>query len=160
MRNLFWIALACLLTVSNFATADAKDGRARKVKLPAYSRSAAYTIQTVSVRTGCFSPRLEGILAHIAVKTGQRPLVTSGHRPRAHRRGSLHRLCQAADIRVPGVSESRIIAAARSAPGIGGIGRYCNGIIHVDTGPRRQWVHCGRGRGGILSARRRTARRA
>ncbi|MEK1930989.1 MAG: D-Ala-D-Ala carboxypeptidase family metallohydrolase [Pararhizobium sp.] len=160
MRNLLWIALACLLTVSNFATADAKDGRARKVTLPAYSRSTAYAIQTVSVRTACFSPRLVGILAHIALKTGQRPLVTSGHRPRAHRAGSLHRLCQAADIRVPGVSESRILAAARTAPGIGGIGRYCNGIVHVDTGPRRQWVHCGRARGGILSARRRTARRA
>ncbi|CAN7238749.1 YcbK family protein [Pararhizobium sp. LjRoot238] len=160
MRDILWIALACLLTVSNVATADAKDGRARKVKLPAYGRSTAYTAQTVSVRTGCFSPRLEGILAHIAMKIGQRPLVTSGHRPRAYRRGSLHRLCQAADIRVPGVSESRIIAAARTAPGIGGIGRYCNGIVHVDTGPRRQWVHCGRGKGGLLALKRRSARRA
>lgn len=161
MRNLFWIALACLLTVSSFATADDKDARARKAKLPAYSRSAAYTTQTVSVRTGCFSRRLEGILAHIARKTGQRPLVTSGHRPRAHRRGSLHRLCQAADIRVPGVAESRILAAARTAPGIGGIGRYCNGIVHVDTGPRRQWAHCGRrGKGGLQALKRRSAHRA
>ncbi|MCV9962430.1 DUF882 domain-containing protein [Pararhizobium sp. BT-229] len=158
MRNIFTIALACLLTVSTLATAYAKDGRPRKVKLPAYSRSTAYTVQTVSVRTGCFSPKLEGILAHIAMKTGRRPLVTSGHRPHASRRGSLHRNCQAADIRMPGVPESRIIAAAKSAPGIGGIGRYCNGIIHVDIGPRRQWVHCGRSRGGIL-AKRRSARR-
>jgi uncharacterized protein YcbK (DUF882 family) len=61
---------------------------------------------------------------------------------------------------VPGVSESTIIAAAKTAPGIGGIGRYCNGIVHVDIGPRRQWTYCGKSGGGILSAKRRSARRA
>lgn len=159
MRSLFSIALACLLTLSFFTPADARDGKRRKVRLAVHSMSAAYTLQTVSVRANCFSSRLQGILAHIAAKTGQRPLVTSGHRPRSGRSGSMHRSCQAADIRVPGVPESRIIAAAKSAPGIGGIGRYCNGIIHVDTGARRQWVHCGKG-GGILSARRRMGPRA
>ena len=96
MRNFLSLALACLLAVSNFAIAEAKDERPRKVRLPVHSRTTAYAVQTVSVRTGCFSPRLEGILAHIAVKTGRRPLVTSGHRPRSHRSGSMHRLCQAA----------------------------------------------------------------
>jgi hypothetical protein len=160
MRILISLALACLLAVSNFAIAGAKDERPRKVKLPMHSRTIAYAVQTVSVRTGCFSSRLEGILAHIAMKTGRRPLVTSGHRPRAHRPGSMHRFCQAADIRVPGVSESRILAAARTAPGIGGIGRYCNGIVHVDTGPRRQWAHCGKSKRHFLSAKRRSGKRA
>lgn len=160
MRNIFSIALSCLLTLTFFTAGEAKDEKRRKVKLPTHSISLAYSVQTVSVRTGCFSPRLEGILAHIAARTGQRPLVTSGHRPRASRSGSLHRTCQAADIRVPGVSERLIIAAALSAPGIGGVGRYCNGIIHVDTGARRNWAYCGKGSGGILSARRRTGRRA
>jgi len=159
MRKIVSIALSCLMAISTFAAAEAGDGRQRKAKLPTYHRTTAYAVQTVSVRTGCFSPQLEGILAHIAMKTGRRPLVTSGHRPRAHRTGSLHRHCQAADIRVPGVPESKIIAAARTAPGIGGIGRYCNGIVHVDIGPRRQWVYCGKSRGGILSAKRRSARR-
>ncbi|OBZ97216.1 peptidase M15 [Pararhizobium polonicum] len=159
MRTVFSIALACLLAAAFLPTADAKD-RQRKVKLPVHRMTAAYSVQTVSVATECFSPKLEGILAHIAAKTGRRPLVTSGHRPRAHRAGSLHRRCQAADIRVPGVSESTIIAAAKTAPGIGGIGRYCNGIIHVDIGPRRQWTYCGKSGGGILSAKRRSARRA
>ncbi|WP_455273159.1 YcbK family protein [Rhizobium herbae] len=160
MRNLLLLTLACLLIVSSFAAAEAKDDRPRKAKLPVHSRTTAYAVQTVSVRTGCFSARLEGILAHIAMKTGHRPLVTSGHRPRAHRARSMHRFCQAADIRVPGVSERKILAAARTAPGIGGIGRYCNGIVHVDTGPRRQWAHCGKSKRHFLSAKRRSGKRA
>jgi uncharacterized protein YcbK (DUF882 family) len=48
----------------------------------------------------------------------------------------------AADIRVPGVSVNRIVAAARTAPHIGGIGTYCNGLVHVDVGPKRRWRHC------------------
>jgi uncharacterized protein YcbK (DUF882 family) len=54
----------------------------------------------------------------------------------------MHRHCLAADIRVPGIKDSTVIAIARSAPGIGGIGRYCNGIVHVDVGPRREWTDC------------------
>ena len=142
MRHVFSTALACLIALSTAAGADARDFRKRTVQLPKHSLSTAYTVQTVSVRTGCFSPRLDNILAHIAARTGHRPLVTSGYRPHAHRTGSQHRTCQAADIRVPGVSERTILAAARSAPGIGGIGRYCNGIVHVDTGPKRTWVDC------------------
>ena len=159
MRTLTLLALALLLTLSGITSALAADGKPKKVKLPTYTRSTAYSVQTVSVETECFSNRLEGILAHIAAKTGRRPLVTSGHRPRAHRTGSMHRLCQAADIRVPGISERSILAAARTAPGIGGIGRYCNGIVHVDTGPKRQWTHCGK-KGGILSAKRRGGKRS
>jgi uncharacterized protein YcbK (DUF882 family) len=157
MRCVFSIALACLMTASFITVAEAKDEKRRK--LPDHDVTLGYAVQTVSVRTGCFSPKLEAILSHIAAETGKRPMVTSGHRPRASRRGSLHRSCQAADIRVPGVSERSIIAAALSAPGIGGVGRYCNGIVHVDTGARRNWTYCGK-KGGILSARKRSGKRA
>lgn len=134
-------AIACLFALS--------------ISMPAYAQSAsglrglsgekghkAFTIQRASVRTGCFDAQLKAILRHIAKKTGRTPIVTSGYRPHAHRRHSEHRTCDAADIRVPGTSDKAIVAAARTAPGIGGIGRYCNGIIHVDTGDRRQWVDC------------------
>lgn len=159
MRPIFSIALTCLLTLSFFTSGEARERR-RKARLPTHDISLAYATQTVSVRTGCFSPRLQSILAHIAARTGHRPLVTSGHRPQASRRGSLHRTCQAADIRVPGVSERSIIAAALSAPGIGGVGRYCNGIIHVDTGSRRNWAYCGRSKSHILNVRHRLGRRS
>lgn len=54
----------------------------------------------------------------------------------------MHHGCMAADIRVPGASYRSIIAAARSAPGLGGLGTYCNGIVHVDIGPKRRWNYC------------------
>ena len=107
--------------------------------------SRSYMLQTVGVQASCFPEKLRNILSHIAAETHREPIVTSGLR--AHgRTGSLHRRCLAADIRVPGASYSAIIAAAVSAPDIGGVGTYCNGIFHVDLGPKRFWNYCSRGR--------------
>lgn len=142
MRIVLRVALASLLSLSLSGIAEAGDNRKRRGNLFKHDYSAAYTLQRVSVRTGCFPEKLKAILAHIAIQTGKRPMVTSGHRPKSGR--SQHSRCYAADIRVPGVSEKRILRAAASAPGIGGIGRYCNGIVHVDIGPKRRWAHCGR----------------
>jgi hypothetical protein len=141
MRTILLVALASLVTFSFAATAEAQSSQKRRGNLFKHDYSAAYTLQRVSVRASCFPTKLRAILAHIAAKTGRKPVVTSGHRPRAGR--SQHSHCYAADIRVPGVPERTILAAARSAPGIGGIGRYCNGIVHVDIGPKRAWAHCG-----------------
>lgn len=141
------------LTFSATAEAADKGGKKRSSSF-SHDYSAYYTVQRVSVRTGCFPDRLEAILAHIAKKTGQKPVVTSGHRPRSGK--SQHSRCFAADIRVPGVSEKTILAAAASAPGIGGIGRYCNGIVHVDVGPKRTWAHCGKGSLAGLKKKRRS----
>lgn len=105
------------------------------------TRSFAYQVQRESVQDDCMPPSLVRILAHIRAETGVKPVLTSGHRSHG-RRNSQHRACRAADIRVPGVRDSAVIAAARRAPGIGGIGRYCNGIIHVDVGPSREWTYC------------------
>ena len=142
MRNFFRVALAALLALSLTGIAEAGSNQKRRGNLFKHDYSAAYTVQRVSVRTACFPTKLKAILAHIATQTGKKPMVTSGHRPKSGR--SQHSHCYAADIRVPGVSEKRILAAAASAPGIGGIGRYCNGIVHVDIGPQRRWAHCGR----------------
>ncbi len=140
MRRLFCVALASVMTLSSAVAAETTGAKKRRGNLFTHDYSAAYTVQRVSVKTECFPEKLEAILAHIAAKTGRKPVVTSGHRPRAGR--SQHSNCLAADIRVPGVSDKTIIAAASTAPGIGGIGRYCNGIIHVDVGPKRRWVYC------------------
>jgi hypothetical protein len=107
--------------------------------------SRSYILQTAGVQAACFPEKLRNILSHIAAETRREPIVTSGLR--AHgRAGSLHRRCMAADIRVPGVSYRAVIAAVASAPGIGGIGTYCNGIVHVDLGPKRFWNYCSHGR--------------
>lgn len=142
MRISYRVALACLLTLSLNTAALAGNREERRVTKLKHDYTAAYTLQRVSVRANCFPPELRRILAHIATKTGRKPVITSGHRP--HAGGSQHSHCYAADIRVPGVSEKRVLAAAASAPGIGGIGRYCNGLVHVDIGPKRTWRHCGR----------------
>jgi uncharacterized protein YcbK (DUF882 family) len=142
MRIIFRVALTCLVALGFNVNAEAGESQKRRGNIFRHDYTAFYTVQRVSVRTNCFPEKLGAILAHIAKQTGRKPMVTSGHRPRSGR--SQHSHCYAADIRVPGVSERSILAAASSAPGIGGIGRYCNGIIHVDIGPKRRWVHCGR----------------
>lgn len=146
MRILFRVALTCLLALGLNVTAEAGEIQKRRSSSFKHDYSAYYTVQRISVRTSCFPEKLGAILAHIAQKTGHKPMVTSGHRP--HSGTSQHSHCYAADIRVPGVSERTILAAAASAPGIGGIGRYCNGIVHVDVGPQRQWAYCGRRKRG------------
>jgi uncharacterized protein YcbK (DUF882 family) len=142
MHPAFSIALAGLFSLSSLNGATAQNVRKLSIGPLKKNETLAYSLQTVSVRAGCFPPRLRGILTYIADKTGRRPLVTSGLRAHSGRSHSQHRNCAAADIRVPGVSEKTIIAIAAQAPGIGGIGRYCNGIIHVDVGPKRRWTHC------------------
>lgn len=141
MRIIFRVALFCLLTLGLNVAAEAGENQNRRSTSFKHDYSAFFTVQRISVRTSCFPEKLGAILAHIARATGHKPMVTSGHRP--HSGGSQHSHCYAADIRVPGVSERAILAAAASAPGIGGIGRYCNGIVHVDVGPKRQWAYCG-----------------
>jgi hypothetical protein len=146
MRILFRVALTCLLALGLNVTAEAGESHKRRSTSFKHDYSAFFTVQRISVRTSCFPEKLGAILAHIAQKTGHKPMVTSGHRPHSGR--SQHSHCYAADIRVPGVSERAILVAAASAPGIGGIGRYCNGIVHVDVGPKRQWAYCGRRKRG------------
>ena len=143
MRNACCMALASLFALSSILTQDAQAGSKRKTYFyPGKARLIlAYAPQTGSVKSSCFPARLRAILAHIAQQTGHRPIITSGHRF-GGRRHSMHHNCMAADIRVPGVSYRSIVAAERSAPGLGGLGSYCNGIVHVDIGPRRRWFYC------------------
>ncbi|WP_159946152.1 DUF882 domain-containing protein [Rhizobium sp. 18065] len=140
MRVFSCLVFGCILTFTLHSTASAVDAKKRHFFMPKNDYSNTYTLQRISVRASCFPTKLRAILAHIARQTGGQPMVTSGHRPRSGR--SQHSRCYAADIRVPGVPERKILAAAASAPGIGGIGRYCNGMVHVDIGPKRRWVHC------------------
>ncbi|WHO73157.1 D-Ala-D-Ala carboxypeptidase family metallohydrolase [Rhizobium sp. BT03] len=142
MQTASLLAMAGLFALQSATSAVGQDSKRPVIHLPKQEARPAYTVQTVSVRTGCFPARLQAVLSHIAAKTGRRPMITSGLRSHPRRHGSLHGKCLAADIRMPGLSERTIVAAAKSAPGIGGIGTYCNGIVHVDVGPQRRWVDC------------------
>ncbi len=156
MRTVIRVMLACLMTLTTQVDVNAGETRKNRTTTLKHDYTAAYTLQRISVRASCFPKSLRVILAHIARQTGRRLIITSGHRPRSGR--SQHRHCHAADFRIPGVSEKRILLAAASAPGIGGIGRYCNGLVHVDIGPKRRWAHCGRGggKGSLANLRPRT----
>ena len=146
MRIIYRVALACLMTAGLAIPTQAAEAGKQRTTSFSHDYSAYYTVQRISVRTSCFPEKLGAVLAHIARETGHKPIVTSGHRP--HSGDSQHSHCYAADIRVPGVSEKAVLAAAADAPGVGGIGRYCNGIVHVDVGPKRTWNYCGKGRKG------------
>lgn len=142
MINACSVALAGLFALSFYESGQAQTNKKPNLNFLLHRSPQSYTVQTVSVRASCFPSQLRDILSYIARQTGRSPIVTSGFRPHPSHRGSLHRSCMAADIRVPGVSDRAVIAAAESAPGIGGIGNYCNGIIHVDVGPKRRWHDC------------------
>lgn len=87
----------------------------------------------------CLPESMKGILDKVAARYGS-VKVTSTWRPawRA-RRNSYHRRCEAMDFRVPGVRPRIVLDYARDLPNAGGNKVYWNGLIHIDTGPRRAW---------------------
>jgi uncharacterized protein YcbK (DUF882 family) len=108
----------------------------------------AFVSQTPRVQMDCFPRDLQIVLRDLADKFGKPVIVTSGHRNnRATLKGSRHRTCTAADIKIPGVRPSELAKAARELPITGGVGTYCGrsaSIVHVDVGPVRNWrYYCG-----------------
>ncbi len=89
--------------------------------------------------TDCLPKTLKTVLERVAQRYGA-VKVTSTWRPawRA-RRNSYHRRCEAMDFRVPGVKPRLVLEWVRAMEDVGGHHVYWNGLIHVDTGPRRPW---------------------
>ncbi|MGO8411515.1 peptidase M15A, partial [Rhizobium ruizarguesonis] len=81
MQNATLLAMAGLFALQSATGAVGKDMKRHGVHLPKHEARLAYTVQTVSVRAGCFPGRLRAVLSYIAAKTGRRPVITSGHRP-------------------------------------------------------------------------------
>lgn len=89
------------------------------------------------VQTSCFPETLRRALDQIATHFNSEVLVTSGKRDRG-RRGSLHRSCKAADIRVVGVSPGEVARVARGIPGVNGVGTYRRvALTHIDVRAER-----------------------
>lgn len=87
----------------------------------------------------CLPPRLKAILNKVVEKYGAVKVTSTFRPPLRARRGSYHRRCEAMDFRVPGVRPRSVIEWARALPEVGGHKVYWNGILHIDTGPRRPW---------------------
>ncbi len=85
------------------------------------------------VKADCFPEDLKRAMNVIAERFKSEVMVISGYRGNG-RRGSLHRSCRAADIRVPGVAPSVLAAYAKTVPGINGVGQYRRTtLIHIDV---------------------------
>ena len=98
-----------------------------KTNGPGFFAAYAYT------QVECFPQELKTALNTIAAHYNKPVEVASGNRPNG-RRGSMHRHCMAADIRIEGVEPMAIATYAKTVPGINGVGSYRNtDLIHVDV---------------------------
>lgn len=89
--------------------------------------------------TACLPHRLKLILAKISDKYGAVKVTSTWRPPWRARRGSYHKRCEAMDFRVPGMRPRSVMEWVRALPDVGGHKVYWNGILHIDTGPRRPW---------------------
>ncbi len=87
----------------------------------------------------CLPQSLKDILVKIAAKFGAVKVTSTWRPPWRARRGSYHKRCEAMDFRVPGIRPRVVLDYARSLQEVGGNKVYWNGLIHIDTGPRRPW---------------------
>ncbi len=127
---------------------DAPEGLMRLASLPGMTRTApnGLVLQTPKVDVACMRPELVRMIKTVETHYGRSAIVTSGFRPAKHnskiggRSGSLHTVCAAADIQIPGVSKWELAAYLRSRPDRGGVGTYCHTeSVHLDIGKARDW---------------------
>jgi uncharacterized protein YcbK (DUF882 family) len=139
------------------------SGLLQKASLPGMTRVApnGVHVQNASVEVSCFKPNLLNVIKTVETHFGKPVVVTSGYRDPEHNRmvggaeESMHKSCDAADIKIDGVSKWDIASYIRSLPGRGGVGTYCHtDSVHLDTGNNRDWNWgCGARRGSPPSAR-------
>lgn len=114
----------------------AEKQAAEKPKGPGFYAAYAYT------RVDCFPESLKTALDQIAIHYKKPVEVASGFRPNG-RRGSMHRHCMAADIRIEGVEPMALATYAKTVPNINGVGTYRRtDLIHVDVRQEQfAWRH-------------------
>ncbi|SJZ50100.1 YcbK family protein [Consotaella salsifontis] len=103
-------------------------------------------VQREDVETSCFPAKLVSMVRAVEQHFGQKAVITSGYRSPSHNRAvngakkSMHMLCQAADIQVPGANSRAVAEFVRALPGRGGVGTYCHTTaVHIDIGRQRDW---------------------
>lgn len=138
-------------------------GLLHKVALPGLTRTApnGLHVQNDEIQVGCFKPDLVRMIKSAENHFGRPVVVTSGYRDPSHNRlvggadESFHKSCDAADLKVEGVSKWELASYLRSLPGRGGVGTYCHTeSVHLDTGSQRDWNWGCRGPGASETAER------
>jgi zinc D-Ala-D-Ala carboxypeptidase len=138
--RLIVMALACVALLAGCATAP------RNLYAP-YKQSFGMFVAHNEVNTFCLSPKLRFAISALEGRFGRKVVVTSGFRDPWYNAGvggadnSYHTKCMAADIFIPGVSKSSLIAAAYRERLVGGLGCYPGRtFIHIDVRDRpRGW---------------------
>lgn len=106
----------------------------------------------LSNKLSCAPDTLKDALKKAQSELGSLSIVSGYRSPEYNRRVggarySYHTRCQAADVRVVGVSPNRVAKYFASIDDIGGIGTYSNhSFVHIDIGPKRAWHYGGRNR--------------
>ena len=115
---------------------EAEKQASDKLRGPGFHAAYAYT------QVNCFPEQLKTALDQIAVHYKKPVEVASGYRPNG-RRGSMHRHCMAADIRIDGVEPMALATYAKTVPGINGVGTYRRtDLVHVDVRQEQfAWRH-------------------
>jgi uncharacterized protein YcbK (DUF882 family) len=96
--------------------------------LPLHTAFAGLELQNSQLQAGCFKPALTDKLKSLETHFGRPVVVSSGYRDPAHARQVgegeelLHTHCDAADVRIQGVSKREIADILRSLPDRFGIG--------------------------------------
>jgi uncharacterized protein YcbK (DUF882 family) len=142
MRRLL-LALISAAMLSGCALSPARDLYA------SYRTDFGTYVANSGVSTFCFSPQLRFAIWSIESHFGRHVVVTSGFRDPIHnwmvggKEDSFHQKCMAADIFIPGVDKSRLIAFAYGNNLVGGLGCYPGrGFIHIDVRSRPSgWNH-------------------
>lgn len=122
-------------------------------------RPAARCFEFASLDSG-----VKQIVHDAARHFGGTALMTSCYRSEAYNRQvyarkgrrptrSLHIARKAIDFKIEGVSKFVLAKWVRRHRLAGGVGLYCNSIVHVDTGKKRDWNWCG-GKRRIASRKR------
>jgi zinc D-Ala-D-Ala carboxypeptidase len=105
-----------------------------------YSKSFGTYVAHSGVNTSCLGPRLRVLIWNFETYFGRPVVVSSGYRDPWHNASvggadsSYHMKCMAADIFIPGIPKSRLIAYAMRNGLVGGLGCYPGKqFIHVDV---------------------------
>lgn len=130
------LSLSACAPMALFANGSGSEYRGYHTNLGVYVASR-------QVSTFCLSPALRLALWDIEGYFGKKVVLDSGYRTPWHNAevggaaSSYHMKCMAADIFIPGVPKSRLIAFAKREGLIGGLGCYPGrGFIHVDVRDR------------------------
>jgi hypothetical protein len=105
-------------------------------------KGLGYFAAYASTEVSCFPETLRTSLNLISEHYKKPVEVASGLRRNA-RKGSMHRHCMAADIRIEGVDPMALATYAKTVPGINGVGSYhSTDLIHVDMREEQfAWRH-------------------